>query len=415
MSVINTNTKSIVAQNALTINNRSMNKAMEQLSTGKRINAASDDAAGLAIANKMTSQIKGLNQAVRNANDGISLLQTAEGSMVEMTNMLQRMRELAVQSGNDTNTATDRDYLDLEFQQLVGEISRISKNTQWNGMNILNNTAIGTENLATGARDVKIQVGANANQTIDLSFKNFDFGVGTPATASKTLLNLGADADLAAGKNLQLTIGTTVFDTSIATAVAAAGITAAETTSIATALNDVVSKRVGFENVKITASGTTILVEDSEGRAVTPFSLKKADATEVGAAVTLTVQQAGAAATGAVAPDAKTVFSGTAALNNQNIKTLAAANTAITNVTNAIGKVSEQRSTLGAVMNRLNYAADNLTNVSANTQASRSRVEDTDYAQATTELARTQIIAQAATAMLAQANQAPQSVLALLR
>jgi flagellin len=415
MSVINTNTKSIVAQNALTINNRSMNKAMEQLSTGKRINAASDDAAGLAIANKMTSQIKGLNQAVRNANDGISLLQTAEGSMVEMTNMLQRMRELAVQSGNDTNTATDREYLDLEFQQLVGEISRISKNTQWNGMNILNNTAIGTENLATGARDVKIQVGANANQTIDLSFKNFDFGVGTPATASKTLLNLGADADLAAGKNLQLTIGTTVFDTSIATAVAAAGITAAETTAIATALNDVVSKRVGFENVKITASGTTILVEDSEGRAVTPFSLKKADATEVGAAVTLTVQQAGVAASGAVAPDAKTVFSGTSQLNNQNIKTLAAANTAITNVTNAIGKVSEQRSTLGAVMNRLNYAADNLTNVSANTQASRSRVEDTDYAQATTELARTQIIAQAATAMLAQANQAPQSVLALLR
>ena len=415
MSVINTNTKSIVAQNALTINNRSMNKAMEQLSTGKRINAASDDAAGLAIANKMTSQIKGLNQAVRNANDGISLLQTAEGSMVEMTNMLQRMRELAVQSGNDTNTATDREYLDLEFQQLVGEISRISKNTQWNGMNILNNTAIGTENLATGARDVKIQVGANANQTIDLSFKNFDFGVGTPATASKTLLNLGADADLAEGKNLQLTIGTTVFDTSIAKAVAVAGITPAETTAIATALNDVVSKRVGFENVKITASGTTILVEDSEGRDVTTFSLKKTDATEVGAAVTLTAQQAGVAASGAVAPDAKTVFSGTAQLNNQNIKTLAAANTAITNVTNAIGKVSEQRSTLGAVMNRLNYAADNLTNVSANTQASRSRVEDTDYAQATTELARTQIIAQAATAMLAQANQAPQSVLALLR
>lgn len=415
MSVINTNVKAIVAQNAITVNNRSLSKSMEQLSTGKRINSASDDAAGLAISSKMTSQIRGLNQAVRNANDGISLLQTAEGAMVEMSNMLQRMRELSIQAGSDTNTSTDREYLDLEFQQLVGEISRIAKNTEWNGMNILNNTEIGAANATAGARDVKIQVGANANQTIDAVFKNFAFDTGTPATASKTQLNLGADADLAGAKNLQITIGTTTFDTSIASAVAAAAITTGETTNIATALSSVITNRVGFENVKVTATGTTILIEDSEGRDVTTFSAKKADGTEVAAAVTSTVQQAGVAAAGASAPAATAVFSGVAAINNQNIKSITAANTAVDQVTNAIGKVSEQRATLGAVMNRLNYAADNLTNVSANTTASRSRVEDTDYAAATTELARAQIIQQAATAMLAQANQQPQSVLSLLK
>ena len=130
MSVINTNFKSLITQNNLTVNNRNLSEAMEKLSTGKRINSASDDAAGLAISNKMTAQIRGLNQSVRNANDGISLIQTAEGALTEVTNMLQRMRELAVQSANDTNTSSDRFALDLEYQQLAREISRIATNTQ---------------------------------------------------------------------------------------------------------------------------------------------------------------------------------------------------------------------------------------------------------------------------------------------
>ena len=180
MSVINTNVKSIVAQNALTVNNRAMSKAMEQLSTGKRINSAADDAAGLSISSKMTAQIRGLNQAVRNANDGISLLQTAEGAMVEMTNMLQRMRELAVQSATDTNTSTDRGYLDDEYQQLKNEINRIAGNTQWNGMNILN----GNDNFGsvdTNEQKIRFQVGANSSQTIDVNFKDMTF---TPSTSS---------------------------------------------------------------------------------------------------------------------------------------------------------------------------------------------------------------------------------------
>jgi flagellin len=278
MSVINTNVKSLVAQNAATVNNRAMSKTMEQLSTGKRINSAADDAAGLAISNKMTAQVRGLNQAVRNANDGISMIQTAEGATKEVTNMLQRMRELSVQSANATNSTDDRTSIQLEVAELQSEITRIAKNTQWNGMNLAG--ALTGTSLSDPAT---FQVGANADQVITVAFKAID-GLGGVVSA-------------------------------------------------------------------LTATAATV--------------------------------------TGA--------------------------NAAITSIDIAIKDVDSYRATLGAKINRLNYAADNLTNVSINTSESRSRILDTDYAQATTELARTQIIQQAATAMLAQANQAPQSVLSLLR
>ena len=276
MSVINTNVKSIVAQNALTVNNRAMSKAMEQLSTGKRINSAKDDAAGLSIASTMTAQIRGLNQAVRNANDGISLLQTAEGAMVEQSNMMQRMRELAVQSANDTVTGDQKGYLDDEYQALLTEINRIGGDTQWNGENVLDATG-GTKG------EYSFQVGANGSQVI------------------------------------KVTIGD--------------------------------------------MSDTGVLKD-----------LASTDITD--------------------APKS---------------------NTAIGKIDDALKAMNEQRSSIGAGINTLTYAADNLANVSQNASESRSRILDTDYAATTTELARTQIISQAATAMLAQANQAPQSVLSLLR
>jgi flagellin len=278
MSVINTNVKSIVAQNAMTVNNRAMGKAMEQLSTGKRINGASDDAAGLAISEKMTAQIRGLNQAVRNANDGISMIQVAEGATVEVTNMLQRMRELAVQGINGTNTTVDRNALKSEYQQLSKEIQRISENTEWNTAKVSN----------ASANSAAFQVGANSSQTITVVFSDI------------------------------------------------------------TAL-----------------SGLTAVIDAATAVLITSV------------------------------PD----FAGST----------------LSNLDTAINAIGTYRSTLGASINRLNYAADNLQNVSSNTAASRSRIQDTDYAQATTELARTQIIQQAATAMLAQANQQPQSVLSLLR
>ena len=277
MSVINTNTNSLIAQNASTVINRSMGKAMEQLSTGKRINSASDDAAGLAISNKMTNQIRGLNQAVRNANDGISMIQTAEGATKEVTNMLQRMRELSVQAANATNTADDRQYIQLEVKELQSEITRIGDNTQWNGMNISKGVT------AAGVAKATFQVGANATQQITVSFKNTASVAGMASAAAAT------------------------------------------------------------------------------------------------------------------------------------VSTVTKSNSAITAIDNALKGIDSYRATLGAKINRLNYAADNLTNVAANATASRSRILDTDYAQTTTELARTQIIQQAATAMLAQANQQPQSVLSLLR
>jgi flagellin len=280
MSVINTNMKSIVAQNAMTVNNRSLSKAMEQLSTGSRINSAADDAAGLAISNKMTAQVRGLNQAVRNANDAISMIQTAEGATKEITNMLQRMRELSVQSANDTNTTADRSAIGAEVTQLTEEITRIASNTQWNGMNLLDGT-VGASGTAS------FQVGANGGSALN-------------ATAIIEVDFAMMDAE---------TLGVDALD-----------------------VTDIENSQASIQ-----------LIDD------------------------------------------------------------------------AIAMVDEARADYGAKINRLNYAADNLTNVSQNTSASRSRIQDTDYAATTTELARTQIISQAATAMLAQANQAPQSVLSLLR
>ena len=274
MSVINTNVSALFAQNALRANSRSMSTAMEQLSTGSRINSAGDDAAGLAIGQSMSSQIRGLNQAVRNANDGVNMLQTAEGAMVEQANMLQRMRELAVQAANGTYSSTQRGYLQTEFDELGSQITDISTDTTWNSLSLM-----------------------------DTASASFDFQVGQ-----------------ASGQTISVVIG----DMSLATL----------------------------------ASGVTL---------------------------------------------------GTA------ISTASAASTTIASLDTALDAINSQRATIGAGINRLTYAADNLNNIAANVTASRSSVMDTDYATASTQLSKSQIVQQAATAMLAQANQQPQSVLALLK
>jgi len=305
MSVINTNVNSLIAQNAVNVNARNLSSAMEQLSTGKRINGSKDDAAGLSISQIMTAQIRGLNQSVRNANDGISMLQTADGAMIEQSNMLQRMRELAVQASTDTVTPDQKNYLNAEFQQLKQEINRIGTSTQWNGKDLLNgNGGSGDGTIAANLGTYTFQVGAN----------------GTPLTGTNTNV-------------FSVTIGK-------ATTEAVVG-----------------SGPVGIYNSII---------------------------------------------------DSK-IYDGTTPVNTTSAKD------AITAIDTSIKNANEQRGAIGAAINRLNYAADNLSNISTNTAASRSRIEDTDYATASTELARTQIIQQAATAMLAQANQSPQSVLALLK
>ncbi len=279
MAVINTNVSALYSQNAMKTNARSMSTAMEQLSTGTRVNSAKDDAAGLAIGQNMTSQIRGLNQAVRNANDGINMMQTAEGAMVEQSNMLQRMRELAVQSSNGTYSSAQRGYLDTEFGKLIDQIDNIANQTTWNDQVLLNGTSNIGISGTSGTFD--FQVGATAGQTISLEI------------VSMTTTDLGVSA--------------------------------------------------------------------------------------------------------------------------LSVSTASGASSAIATIGDALDTINTQRAEIGAAVNQLAYAADNLTNISANVTTSRSSIMDTDYALATTQLAKTQIIQQAATAMLAQANQQAQGVLALLK
>jgi len=409
MSVINTNVKSLIAQNSLTINNRKLSNAMESLSTGKRINKAGDDAAGLAISEKMNSHVRGLNMAVRNANDAISMIQTAEGALVEVTNMLQRMRELSVQSANDTNTTDDRSYLDMEFQSLKNEINRVVKNTQWNGMNLLDGTFLGNvSTTASGALagtyisgEMRFQVGANAKQTITHIFKDFDDQV---AVSQEGSITFRINEDLAgtaysgsvvgSGEVVRITVNNTVLSISPASATSATP--AALATLVLSAINEDATLS---QLVRATVSSGTLtirsLVAGTEFSVLTNLSARQSER-----GFTMTTYNSS---------------QGWKDISGEGIIDQKDAQKAIKTLDQAIGVVNKSRSQMGATINRLTYAADNLTNISTNTQASRSRILDADYASTTTELARTQIIQQAATAMLAQANQQPETVLALLR
>jgi flagellin len=376
MTVINTNTAATITANALSKNERAMTQAMERLSTGQRINSAGDDAAGLAISSKMTSQINGLNQAVRNANDGISMAQTADGAMIEITNMLQRMRELSVQAASDTNTSTDRTSLNSEFKALQSEIQRISDNTQWNGMNILDDT-VGT----TGSVD--FQVGANARQTITADLGN----IGRNGTISVS------------------TTSTTVQAVTVDT-LAADDILTFKITNTNGSIDQFIQFTVDGVDVGLangTSTGAMLTATDGTNTYTLAATSTAGSLTITSDNATLAIQEA----------NLSRGISGTAA--NNDLLSKANAGLAITAMNTAIESVNTQRAALGAVINRLEYAADNLANVSQNASASRSRILDADYAAETTELARTQIIQQAGTAMLSQANQQAQSVLALLK
>ena len=390
MSVINTNAKAMIAQNALTTNNRSLSTSMEQLSTGKRINSAQDDAAGFAIAQKMTSQIRGLNQAVRNAGDAISLVQTAEGALVEVNNMLQRMRELSVQAATDSNVTTDREALNNEFNQLRLEINRVATNTQWNGRNLLDQGYTG--NGAANPGLYKFQVGANANQTIDLTIGNYttnSVSQGTTAAVETTANAPGPGHATPAAQVSKLTIAGTP------------------------AIGDAITVTVGDKSY-------THKVVPGAGKVQTVTEIAADIETGLGTIAGVTVSKnAGVITfTGSLSTPFAISSSQGGLLGNvreSSIATQSGANSAISALDTALKTVATGRAEMGATMNRLQYASDNLANISTNTAESRSRIQDTDYASATTELARSQIIQQAATAMLAQANQSGQSVLALLK
>jgi len=391
MSVINTNVSATLTQNAITKNERAMSTAMEQLSTGKRINSASDDAAGLAIASRMTSQINGLAQAARNANDAISLVQTADGALVEVTSMLQRMRELAVQAASDTNVSADRTALNQEFTQLRSEINRIATNTQWNGTNILDGT-VGSSG------ELSFQVGANSSQTISLTLDDFQTTSSSQSTTLTADTSTAASGPSATGAAQVSTVvvGGTVTEGDVLT-VAAGGTSVSYTVTAADVATGTTTAADTVATALSTALGTISGITKAVSGATLTFT---ASATSYGSnSFDLQVGDGG-------------LMSG---ISSSAITSQSLANTAVAALDTAIGLINTERSEMGATINRLQFAADNLLNVKTNAEASRSRVEDTDYAAATTELARTQIIQQAATAMLAQANQIPQTVLALLK
>ena len=393
MTSINTNTLATLASNSLSRNDRAMATSMERLSTGIRINSAKDDAAGLAISSRMTSQIRGLDQAKRNAMDAISLIQNAEGALVEVSNMLQRMRELSVQSATDTNTSTDREALNKEFGLLRSEINRVAQNTQWNSRNLLDGSS---GSGLTGNGVYKFQVGANAAQTINLTIGNYQAGSSTQGgtVAVDTTTAASGPGATAAAQVSTLTIAGTVVVGDVFTATVGDKSFVHTVTSLG-ANND--ATRDAIATALSAGLGTITGVTKASNAGVLTFT----------------------AASGAYGSNAFSISAGTSGLLSgigaSNISTQAAADSAIGALDTAVATVNAGRSEMGATMNRLAYAADNMANISTNAAAARARVLDADYAKETTELARTQIISQAGTAMLAQANQSKQSVLALLK
>lgn len=399
MTVINTNTAATITANAITKNERAMTQTMERLSTGQRINSAADDAAGLAISSRMTSQINGLNMAVRNANDAISMVQTEEGAMIEVTNMMQRMRELAVQASSGTMSATDRDALQVEFAALSAQIQQVGDDTTWNGTLILDGAGV------SGAQS--FQVGANASQTIDHTFAVIE----SSDVASQTHVEAQAtDQDGSNAEVQTLTLGGGTFAVGDTIHFQIDGVKfGAEVMALDGST---------IESVRVHGSSTTVSNDSDTTDQFTTTSTSGNITLSIATdnVLTFTGTTTTVSAGFEVNSGSGLVKRGiTAAVTAVDLDTAANAANAISSLDIAIKAVDSARASSGATINRLEYAADNLANISQNTSVSRSRILDADYAAETTELARTQIIQQAGTAMLSQANQQAQSVLALLK
>jgi len=433
MTVINTNVSATLASNAIARNDRAMSTAMERLSTGLRINSAGDDAAGLAIASRMRSQVDGLEQAARNANDGISMIQTAEGAYIEVSNMLGRMKELAVQASSGTYSDTDRAALNLEFGQLQAEMQRIAGNTQWNGFNILDGNS----------SSVSYQVGAGSGQTMSVAFntlykttwsatadptdsrgeggakRSVQYAVDfSGVTAGATQDNVLADS-AAHDPNLHHYLKFTVIDG----ASNEVDVLIRVTDEAIDAVNgDSGRYQVDTDDPEVAyidggrSSLATVLSGAGSAGIVIRFGSDNTANTGDDAADSIQIEATAANEGFGIKGNSLALVTGeVSSLDAYDVSSAANAQKSVAELDALITKVAAGRAKYGAYINRLEYASDNLMNVAQNTDASRSRIEDADYASETSELARTQIIAQASTAMLAQANQSKQSVLALLQ
>ena len=420
MTVINTNTASLVARDAIQRNDRAMSQAMERLSTGSRINSAKDDAAGLAISERMGAQVSGLNMAVRNANDAISLLQTADGATQEISNMLGRMRELAVQAASGTYTTTDQAALDLEFGALMDEIDRIAANTEWNGSAVLaGNGSLETAQELVNSKD--IQLGAESAQTMNLSLKSWrtKVAVDSNMTAAAGTNRNGVDpVDVFSVTFNALGANETVIIGGVTLTAGAGGATAIVVAEAIDSLANGGTADTSDATIASTAGTLTgFTTADNSGAATVVFTAVTAGT----AAPTATGTSSGHTIAGGTGGTANNTAYGSGVLfygstpTRIDITSAANAAQAIAEIDRAIDGAAAERAKLGSFMSRLQHASDNLQNVATNTSASKSRVADADYATETTELARTQIISQASTAMLAQANQVKQTVLSLLQ
>src|SRR6201996_8575752 len=440
--VLNTNLNSLVAQGSLTSSGSQLATALQQLSSGLRINTAADDAAGYAISQSMTSQINGIGQATRNANDGVSLAQTASGALQEVTNDLQTMRDLAVQSLNATNSSQDRADLDSQFQQLKADINSVATQTQFNGVNLLDGSFQGAS----------FQVGANAGQTITVasigSAKSTSIGTyyqGTTSIAGTVKTSTGATITTTAGavgtyNATNLAAGTTDLGTAIdgATVTLTASVDGTNYTSSPVTLSgnestDLKSIAAAI-NQAISPSGNLVATVNAAGTGIQLSGTADAGAGHV---VNFSVASATDASGNAVTPGANTladlgvdssdtvgsVNNGTAqittsaaqTLSGLDVKSVDNSNLVLVSIDNALQQLATSAAQLGAYQNRFAAAITGLTTDSTNLTSAKSQIQDTDYAAATSQLSKAQILQQASTAMVAQANTIPQNILTLLQ
>ncbi|WP_370308372.1 flagellin [Sinimarinibacterium flocculans] len=383
MQVINTNVMSLNAQRNLTTSQSSLATSLQRLSSGLRINSAKDDAAGLAISERFSSQIRGLDQAQRNANDGISLAQTAEGALAQVTNNLQRIRELAVQSANATNSSTDRTALQAEVDQLLSEIDRVANQTEFNGVKLLDGSFT----------SAVFQVGANAGETISVSSlvdaNTAALSSVTSATGQSSVTS--GISDLAAATAGDLVIN----GVDVSTGIGAAGSINQRVGQVVDAINNTSSQHgasAAFDSVNgriVLTSDADIAVTGNDDGTVTGFNVAGNDGDATAAT--------------------------TNGLTTLSVASFSGASLAIQQMDSALSQVNSARATLGAIQNRFESVVQSLSTTSENLSAARSRIQDTNFAAETANLTRAQILQQAGTAMLAQANSAPQNVLSLLQ
>jgi len=484
--VINTNVASINAQRQLNRSQTGMSTAMERLSSGLRINSAKDDAAGLAISDRMTAQIRGLNQGVRNANDGISLAQTAEGAMQESTNILQRMRELAVQSANDTNSASDRSSLQKEVNQLKAELERIATTTSFNGKNLLDGSfnsqafqvgayagqtinvsvgtarigSIGTQELGSADALQTAQVGTGngvttaGTMTITGAFGSSDVTINAYDSAEKIAASVNAATD-STGVTAQA-VNFTKLD-NFASGQISIGLTGSNSTPVSitaavgadldvSALNDAINAVSGETGItaKLSDDKLSIMLTQSTGKDIKLSSIGGSGTFDVtgvdsSGAFTADAEIGGAIASsnpnitvgGSITYNSSKNFTlqdtngqvvGSSAITSSlvsvetiDISTQRGSNDALSIIDGALDFIDNSRADLGAIQNRFASTIANLENVSQNVAAARSRIQDADFAQESSNLAKNQILQQAGISMLAQANASTQSVLSLLQ